>query len=245
MREPIKLHCRQVRIGQFPKKINRPRPLNRNLREVVRKILHHALEPRRILPNPVNILLPRPRIDHQQEIALPHPMHNHIVNKRPLRIKQRRILRLPNRQPRRVVHRQMLHRRECLPPRNPYIPHMADVKNPHSRPHRHMLRNNPAVFHRHVPAVEIDHLGAHLSMDRIKRGGADIRHVGRDSGQKDLDQRSGWAAWGMVGTPYPTTRFSTRSNPAPPARNGTRGTPQVTKGTFRLGPPALESFLLC
>ena len=130
-------------------------------------------------------------------------MDNHIIDERPLRIEQRRILRLPDRQPRRVIHRNVLHGGHRFGPGQSDIAHVADVKNADAGAHRHVLGDNAApdrrwVFHRHVPAVKLHHLRAHLAMDGVQRG---LAHVFWDDGRSGLDNGqekprldSGWAA---------------------------------------------------
>ena len=101
-------------------------------------------------------------------------MNNYVVYKRPLRIKQRRILRLPDRQPRGIVHGNVLYRIQRARPTQANVAHVADVENPDTRAHRQVLGNDPAadrrrIFHRHVPAAEFDHLGAQRTMDSVQR----------------------------------------------------------------------------
>jgi hypothetical protein len=57
-------------------------------------------------------------------------------------------------------------------------------KMPTAGAHRHVLVDNTAanrrgIFHRHVPAIEVDHLRAHLAMDGVQRGLADGGSGGR------------------------------------------------------------------
>ena len=118
-------------------------------------------------------------------------MHDHIVDKGSRRIEHRRILRLPDRQSRNVIHREMLYRRQGARSAKANIPHMAHVKNAHAEPHRQMLGDDAArrIFDRHLPAVEIDHLGAHPAMGSVEGGDAGGRHVGRKRGQRNPDQK--------------------------------------------------------
>jgi hypothetical protein len=53
------------------------------------------------------------------------------------------------------------------------VTHVTHVKNAHAIAHCEMFGNQAAmlrILHRHVPAVEVDHLGAHLAMDGIQSG---------------------------------------------------------------------------
>jgi hypothetical protein len=152
-----------------------------------------------VIPYPAKILFARARVDDQQVFVVAQSMHDHIVHKRPLGIQQRRILRLSQGQPRSIVHRNTLYCRQRFRPREPDIPHVADVEDTHAGAHGVVLRHNSAgagILHRHVPSIEFDHLGAHLAMDGIQCGLADGRRGRLDCRQVDsLDQtRSGWAA---------------------------------------------------
>ena len=113
-------------------------------------------------------------------------MHDHIIDKRPLRIQQRRILRLADGKPGSIVHRNMLDGGKRFGPGKPNIAHVADVKNTYAVAHRIVLGHDAAgrgVFNRHVPAVEFHHLGPHLAMDAIQRGLADGQGGRLNSGQ--------------------------------------------------------------
>ena len=126
-------------------------------------------------------------------------MDDHIVDKRSLRIEQRRILRLPNRQPRSVIHGNVLHGGQRLRPRQANVAHVADIENAHAGAHRHVLVDDAAadrrgILDRHVPAIEVDHLRAHLAMDGVQRGLADGGACWRESLQQktnpNLNQRA-------------------------------------------------------
>jgi hypothetical protein len=72
----------------------------------------------------------------------------------------------------------VLHRSQRLRPRQPNVAHVADIEDAHARAHRHVLVDDSAadrrgILHGHVPAVEVDHLRAHLAMDGVQRGLAD------------------------------------------------------------------------
>ena len=47
--------------------------------------------------------------------------------------------------------------------------HVADVEDADARAHGHVLGNQAGVFHRHVPAAKVDHLGAALAMSWVER----------------------------------------------------------------------------
>ena len=166
------------------------RPLNRNLRIFVAQIRYAAIKRARVVANPVEVFFASPRVDHQQVVILAEPVHNHIVHKCPLRIEQRRILRLSDRQARSVIHADMLHRIERLRSDQPNIPHVADVENTHARAHSHVLGNESArlrVLDRHIPAAKSDHLRAHGAVNRIQGSLANARRT-IDSRHIDLNR---------------------------------------------------------
>src|SRR4029077_3099866 len=93
----------------------------------------------------------------------------------------------------------MLHGGQRFPAGQADIAHVADVENSDAGAHRHVLGNNAApdrgrVFHRHVPAVELHHLRAHLAMDGVQRSLPDLFWDGGrsslDNGQENLGQKS-------------------------------------------------------
>jgi hypothetical protein len=63
-------------------------------------------------------------------------------------------------------------------PRQANVAHVADVEDARAGAHRHVLVDDAAadgrgILHGHVPAVELDHLRAHLAMDGVERCLAD------------------------------------------------------------------------
>jgi hypothetical protein len=120
----------------------------------------------------IEVFLARTRVDHEQILVFRQAMDNNIIHKRSLRIEQRRILRLSDREARRIIHRDMLHGGQGFRTGQTDIAHVADVKNADASAHRHVLGDNAApdrrrVFDRHIPAVKLHHLRAHLAMDGV------------------------------------------------------------------------------
>ena len=87
-RDPVKFNAAQVGIGKFAEQVHALRPLDRDLRELVREIFDFAVELTRIVANPIEILFSRPGIDHQQIFLFAEAMHDDVVNESALRIKQ-------------------------------------------------------------------------------------------------------------------------------------------------------------
>ena len=67
-------------------------------------MLDFAIELASVFAHPVEILFARPGIDHQQIVVFAEAMDDDIVDKRALRIEQRGILRLADREARGIIH---------------------------------------------------------------------------------------------------------------------------------------------
>src|SRR5580704_2699757 len=165
-------------------------------------------------------------------------MHDHIVHKRALRVEQRRILRLSDGEPGTIVHRDMLNAGQRLRPLQPDVTHMRDVEYAHAGANRVVLGDNPArrrVFDRHIPAVEFDHLRAHLAMDGVERGLANGRRGRLNSGQWSLDQSSGcWDGethYPNMWTASPSTRVTNGTFLFPAGRATVRPWPPPQTGS--------------
>ena len=169
--EPIELHLRQVGVGQLLQGVDALRPLDRDLGKVVAQVLDLAIELLGVFRDPVDVFLAGAGIDHQHVVFFAHAVHDDVIDKRPFGIKHGRIAALANAHARRVVHSDALHRLQRLRPRDADVAHVADIEDAHAVAHRQVLLHQAAhrgIFHRHVPAVEVDHLRAHLAMDRIQ-----------------------------------------------------------------------------
>jgi hypothetical protein len=108
-------------------------------------------------------------------------VHQHIIHKRALRRRQRRVLNLADRELCRVIRRDVLHRLERIATRDFDLAHVADVEQPGSCPDGVVLVDDAGVFDWHVPAAEFDHTGTKRSMARVERGllerdGRRLRH---------------------------------------------------------------------
>ena len=162
-------------------------------------MLDLAVELPRVIAHPVEILLARPGIDDEQVFVFAETMHDDVVNKRALGIKKSGVLRLPDRQTTRVVHGNVLDGRQRLRSREADVTHVADVEDADAGAHRVVLGHDAAggrVFDGHVPAIEFNHLGAHLAVDGVQRGLADGRRSRLNGRQAEPSIRCavGWAA---------------------------------------------------
>ena len=176
LREPVILDWRKICICQLLQNVYRARPLNRQLSVRVAQVFDHAVKRGRILANPLNVLLARSGINHQQKIVIAQAMHNHVVYKSALRVEHRGVLRLPNRQFRCVIHAEILNRGEraarSFSGVNADVAHVADVEHPNASAHRLVFRHQAAarrILDRHIPAAEIHHFRAKLPVQRIQR----------------------------------------------------------------------------
>src|SRR5215469_5005572 len=195
VRQPIKLDRREIGVSDLLQQVDALGPLNGNLREIIRQILHAATKLASVLLHPGEVLLARARIDHQQIFFLAKPMHDHIVDEGSLGIKQRRVLRLPNREAGSVVHGNVFDSGERPWPGESDIAHVADVKNADPGAHCQVLGDNAGVLNRHIPAVELDHFCAQFSMNGVQRS-LSGRGCGFDRIQKASIIGGGWAADG-------------------------------------------------
>src|ERR1700757_227461 len=104
---------------------------------------------------------------------------------------------------------------ESLRPGEAYVAHMAGVE--HSAPggNRVVLGHNAAhrgILDRHVPAVKLDHLGAHLAMDGVQRGFTGSRRSRLNGWQVESSIRRTVAGLRSLGTHNPITWFFAGSN---------------------------------
>ena len=58
--------------------------------------------------------------------------------------------------------------------------HMADVEKAGGRARGQMFADDPGVFHGHIPAAKVDHLGAQAAMRGVESGLAQLRAGGFD-----------------------------------------------------------------
>ena len=148
------------------------RPLDRDLGVLVADVLGLAAEPVDILLDPAGILLACARVDDEIVMIVGDLVNDDVVHEGGFRIQHGRVVRLAGDEPRGVVHGDALHGIQRLRPGEADVAHVADVEDAHAGAHRHVLGQDAAgrgIFHRHVPAAKIHHLGAHLAMDRVER----------------------------------------------------------------------------
>jgi hypothetical protein len=125
--------------------------------------------------DPAPVLLDVAGVDDQQEVLRCPAIDQHVVDDRPLGGGQRRILDLPDRQPRRVVAGQLLDGGQGVGPGDLDLAHVADVEQPDPFADRQVLGGDAAVLDRHVPAAERHHAGPERDMSGMERGLAERR----------------------------------------------------------------------
>ena len=90
-------------------------------------------------------------------------------------------MRLADREPGRVVARDVLDGLERVAAGDLDLAHVADVEEARARPDGLMLVDDAGVFDGHVPAAVLDHAGAERPVARVERGlperaGERLRH---------------------------------------------------------------------
>ena len=119
---------------------------------------------------------------------LSQAMYDHVIDERALRVEQCGILSLIHCQARSVIHGDVLYGGKRVGASKANISHVTHVENADGSAHSHVLSNDPArrrIFNRHLPAVEVHHLGTHLAVSRVKRGLAERGRGRLNSGQKE------------------------------------------------------------
>ena len=99
-------------------------------------------------------------VDDQHEVLGAEPVDQDVVDERALRRGQRGILRLPNRQSRRVVGRQPLDGREGVGAGQLDLAHVTDIEEPGAGADGQVLIGDARVLDGHFPAAELDHARA-------------------------------------------------------------------------------------
>ena len=181
-REPVVLDVGEVDAGQRLQDFARHRPLDRDERVARAGIHGHRIaDPGDLARNPVEVLDDVRGVHDQHEVLVGQPVGQHIVDERALRGRERRVVRLADGEPGRVVARDVLDGLERVAAGNLDLAHVADVEEARARPHRLMLEDDAGVFDGHVPAAVLDHAGAERPMARVERGlperaGERLRH---------------------------------------------------------------------
>ncbi len=170
VREPVVLQRCEVHAGQRLQDLERARPLDGEERIARARVNGHGVAGCLDVLRDVRVIRGDVRgVDDQQEVLRRQPVNEQVVDKRAFRRQQARVLRLPDRKPRRVVARDALDRLEGVLPGDLDFAHVADVEDAGAFAHRHVLRDDARVLHGHVPAAKGDHLGARGPVTSVER----------------------------------------------------------------------------
>ena len=86
-----------------------------------------------------------------------HLVHQDVVHEAAVLVEQRRVMRLPDLEPRDGVGGDVIGEPRGLRAADLDLAHVADVEQAHRAPHRVVFVDDAGVLHGHVPAAEIDH----------------------------------------------------------------------------------------
>ena len=105
-------------------------------------------------------------------------------------------MRLSDGQPGSVIHGEVLDGGQRLRTGEADVAHVADVKDTDPGADGRVFVDNAAtdrgrIFDRHIPAIELHHLGAHLAMDGVQRSFADGGRLNRRQ-SRPQSTSSGW-----------------------------------------------------
>ena len=120
--------------------------------------------------NPRVVLVLVAAVDHEQKVVGREAVDEHVVHERPVRSRQRGVVRLVHLQPRGVVAGNVLHGSQGVLAGDLDLAHVRDVEEPGGRPHGQMLGDDARVFDRHFPPGEGHHPGAESDVGCVKRG---------------------------------------------------------------------------
>ena len=121
-----------------------------------------------VLANPGEVLRDVRRVHDEQEVIGGQAVHEQVVDERPVRHHEARVLRLADAQPGRVVARDPLNRCERVGAGDLDLAHVADVEQPRARSHGQVLVGDAGVLHRHVPAGKRHHPGAERDVPSVQ-----------------------------------------------------------------------------
>ena len=166
--EMVTLDRRQVNVGEFLYDAGGERSLDGELGEARAGVFDGGVET--IVGDDVFVILILiGGVDAQEVVIVGDFVDQDVVDETAVSIEQRRILGLAELEFRRVVDGDVLHQIERLRAAHFDLAHVADVEQSHALAHGAMLVEDACVFDGHVPAAEVDHLGAYGTMDGVER----------------------------------------------------------------------------
>src|SRR5262245_51560609 len=168
--EPVVTDLGDVAIGEPANQRLGLRPLHRDEpgalgRVTPARILHLA----GLLGDPRPVLFDVPRVHREQIVRVAYAVDGQIVDDRPVRIAEERVVDLAHLQGRHVVGGQTLERRERARALHLEFAHVAHVEETDGGAHRPVLFDDAGVLHRHLPAPERHHARAGLDVRLVER----------------------------------------------------------------------------
>ena len=113
-----------------------------------------------VVGEPVEVLRAVARVHADEEVLGGAPVDDHVVDDAAGLAAQAAVLRLAVGHLREVVREDAAQRLERLRAAEDDLAHVRDVEQPDAGPDRLVLREDPGVLHRHLPAGELDQAGA-------------------------------------------------------------------------------------
>ena len=171
MREPVVLQVGEVHAGQRLQHRFGLRTLDGDERVAGTRVHGDGIaDAGDVRLNPAPVLLDVAGVDDEQEVLGRPPVDEDVVDDRALWRRQRRVLDLPDREPRGVVARQLLDGRQGIRAGDLDLAHVADVEQPDALAHREVLGRDAGVLDGHVPAAERHHARAQRDVRGVEGG---------------------------------------------------------------------------
>src|SRR6266511_2771113 len=157
-RETVRAQLREVHLRQPLQELGGARALQRELRPVVRLVLHVGAAG--VRGEPVEVLLAVPGVHADEEILGGAPVHDDVVHDPAGLAAEAPVLRLAVGDLGEVVREDPVERRERLRAAEDDLAHVRHVEEARARPDRLVLRQDPGVLDRHLPPGELHQAGA-------------------------------------------------------------------------------------
>jgi hypothetical protein len=129
-----------------------------------------------LFADPRDVLVASACVDDEEVVVVAELVDDHIVHERPVRVEHCRVVGLADGELRCVVHAQALHGGERAGAAELDVAHVRDVEEADAGADGHVFGDEAGVFDGHVPAPEVDHLGAVRAMGCVERGLAQRCH---------------------------------------------------------------------
>ena len=159
----------QVALGDRLHDLARARALQAEHRDVDGAVAHLAVREagaQRLQVRPV--LLAVGRVDHQQVLVLDETVQVGVVDHAARPVRDHRVLAEADVQRRRVVAQGVLQEGQGVRAADDETPHVRDVEQPGALAGRQVLLQDALELQRHLPAAELDQLGARRHVARVE-----------------------------------------------------------------------------